>query len=150
MWNIQMLLLVLNTWETLCLTAVLARVDKYAEIEYSMVSSPTVSNTWIDFSLKVNIAFCFVDLCLFIKETDSQAHALFCLMQGEFYNIGKHREPPFSPTAFSLPPQNNNMLYIGMSAFTPNSAAFVYNTAGVLSLYITDDMASFTLQKLKI
>lgn len=90
---------------------VLAKVDQYAEIEYSMVSSPTVSTSSIDFSLK-----------------------------GEFYNIGKHQEPPFSPAAFSLPPQINNMLYIGLSAFTANSAAFVYNTAGLLSLYITDDM----------
>uniref|UniRef100_A0A8C7KLJ0 Bactericidal permeability-increasing protein n=2 Tax=Oncorhynchus kisutch TaxID=8019 RepID=A0A8C7KLJ0_ONCKI len=90
---------------------VLAKVDKYAEVEYSMVTSPTISNTSIDFSLK-----------------------------GEFYNIGKHQEPPFSPTPFSLPPQVNNMLYIGMSAFTTNSAGFVYNNAGALSLYITDDM----------
>lgn len=90
---------------------VLAKVDQYAEIEYSMVSSPIISNSSIDLSLK-----------------------------GEFYNIGKHQEPPFSPTAFSLPPQINSMLYIGMSVFTANSAAFVYNKAGALSLYITDDM----------
>uniref|UniRef100_A0A4W5KMG1 Bactericidal permeability-increasing protein n=1 Tax=Hucho hucho TaxID=62062 RepID=A0A4W5KMG1_9TELE len=90
---------------------VLAKVDKYAEVEYSMVTSPTISNASIDFSLK-----------------------------GEFYNIGKHQEPPFSPTPFSLPPQVNNMLYIGISAFTTNSAGFVYNNAGALSLYITDDM----------
>ncbi|XP_040889037.1 bactericidal permeability-increasing protein-like [Toxotes jaculatrix] len=90
---------------------VVAQVDKYAEIEYSMVSSPTVSKTSIDLGLK-----------------------------GEFYNIGKHQEPPFSPVAFSLPPQINNMLYIGMSAFCADTAAFVYNTAGALSLYITDDM----------
>ncbi|XP_076013104.1 bactericidal permeability-increasing protein-like [Genypterus blacodes] len=90
---------------------VVAKVDKYAEIDYSMVSSPTISSTSIDLALK-----------------------------GEFYNIGKHVEPPFSPAAFSLPPQNDNMLYIGVSAFTTNSAAFVYNKAGALSLYITDDM----------
>ncbi|XP_042161817.1 bactericidal permeability-increasing protein isoform X2 [Oncorhynchus tshawytscha] len=60
--------------------------------------------------------------------------------QGEFYNIGKHQEPPFSPTPFSLPPQDNNMLYIGVSSFTPNSAGFVYNNAGALSLHVTDDM----------
>ncbi|KAI9546749.1 hypothetical protein NQZ68_024649 [Dissostichus eleginoides] len=90
---------------------VLAKVDKFAEIEYSMVASPAVSKTSIDFGLK-----------------------------GEFYNIGKHQEPPFSPAAFSLPPQVNNMLYIGVSSFTTESAAFVYNTAGALSLYITDDM----------
>ncbi|XP_051804549.1 bactericidal permeability-increasing protein-like [Acanthochromis polyacanthus] len=90
---------------------VVAKVDKYAEIEYSMVSSPIISNSSIDLSMK-----------------------------GEFYNIGKHQEPPFSPKAFSLPPQINRMLYISMSAFTANSAAFVYNKAGALSLYITDDM----------
>lgn len=90
---------------------VVAQVDQYAEIEYSMVSSPTVSDSYIDFGLK-----------------------------GEFYNIGKHQESPFSPTAFSLPPQNNNMLYMGLSAFTTNSAAFVYDKAGALSLYVTDDM----------
>ncbi|KAM4613566.1 bactericidal permeability-increasing protein-like isoform 1-T2 [Polymixia lowei] len=90
---------------------VLAPVDKYAEIEYSMVASPAVSKSDIDFSLK-----------------------------GEFYNIGKHQEPPFTPAPFSLVPQVNNMLYIGVSAFTTNSAGFVYNKAGALSLYITDDM----------
>ncbi|KAG7243006.1 hypothetical protein INR49_016772 [Caranx melampygus] len=82
---------------------VLAKVDKFAEIDYSMVASPTVSQTSIDLSLKPS-------------------------------------EPPFLPAPFSLPPQNNNMLYIGMSTFTINSAGFVYNRAGVLSLNITDDM----------
>ncbi|XP_062250891.1 bactericidal permeability-increasing protein-like [Platichthys flesus] len=102
----------INDWNPHLKTLnVVAKVDQYAEIEYSMVSSPTVSQASIDLSLK-----------------------------GEFYNIGKHQEAPFSPTAFSLPPQNNNMLYIGMSAYSVNSAAFVYNKAGALSLYITDDM----------
>ncbi|XP_053723754.1 bactericidal permeability-increasing protein-like [Synchiropus splendidus] len=90
---------------------VIAKVDQFAEIEYSLVSAPPVSSSAISFNLK-----------------------------GEFYNIGRHQEPPFSPVAFSLPPQHDNMLYIGISAFTSNSAGFVYNTAGALSLYITDDM----------
>uniref|UniRef100_A0A8C5GW99 Bactericidal permeability-increasing protein n=1 Tax=Gouania willdenowi TaxID=441366 RepID=A0A8C5GW99_GOUWI len=90
---------------------VLAKVDEYAEIEYSMVSSPTISNSAIVLNLK-----------------------------GEFYNIGKHQEPPFSATTFSMQSQTNNMLSVGISAFTANSAAFVYNAAGMLSLYITDDM----------
>lgn len=90
---------------------VIAKVDQFAEIEYSMVSSPTISNSTLGFNLK-----------------------------GEFYNIGKHQEPPFSPANFSMPTNTNIMMSMGMSAFTANSAAFVYNTAGVLSLYITDDM----------
>ncbi|XP_061583942.1 bactericidal permeability-increasing protein-like [Cololabis saira] len=90
---------------------VVAKVDQYAEIEYSLVSSPNISKPAIELNLK-----------------------------GEFYNIGKHQEPPFAAAAFSLPQQNNKMLYIGISAFTANSAAYVYNKAGILSLYITDDM----------
>ncbi|CAL9688934.1 unnamed protein product [Knipowitschia caucasica] len=90
---------------------VLAKVDEYAEIEYSMVSSPVISTSSVELSLK-----------------------------GEFYNIGKHQEPPFTPAVFSLPSSNDTMLYIGLSSYIANSAGFVYTTAGALSLYITDDM----------
>uniref|UniRef100_A0A671Z349 Bactericidal permeability-increasing protein n=1 Tax=Sparus aurata TaxID=8175 RepID=A0A671Z349_SPAAU len=93
---------------------VLAKVDKHAEIEYSMVSPPTISTSAIDLNLK-----------------------------GEFYNIGNHKEPPFSPKAISLPPQVNKMVYISLSAFTANSAGFVYNRAGILSEDITDDMVNY-------
>ncbi|KAK3536306.1 hypothetical protein QTP86_002933 [Hemibagrus guttatus] len=93
------------------LHGVLAQVDKYAEIDYSMVGSPFVSYSGIDLGLK-----------------------------GEFYNIGHHQEPPFSPTPFSMPAEDSKMMYIALSAFTVNSASFVYNNAGVLKLYITDDM----------
>uniref|UniRef100_A0A667WP86 Bactericidal permeability-increasing protein n=1 Tax=Myripristis murdjan TaxID=586833 RepID=A0A667WP86_9TELE len=89
---------------------VLARVDKHAEIEYSMVSSPVVTQSSIALNLK-----------------------------GQFYNIGRHQEPPFSPQPFSMPTQQH-MVYMGMSAFTANSAGFVYNRAGILSVSITDDM----------
>uniref|UniRef100_A0A8C6S4N4 Bactericidal permeability-increasing protein n=1 Tax=Neogobius melanostomus TaxID=47308 RepID=A0A8C6S4N4_9GOBI len=92
---------------------VLAKVDEFAEIEYSMTSSPVISASSVDLSLK-----------------------------GEFYNIGMHQEPPFTPAVFSMPSQSNNMLNIGLSSFTANSAGFVYYTAGALSLYITDDMIS--------
>lgn len=37
------------------------------------------------------------------------------------------------------------MLYIGVSAFSLNSAGFVYHNAGVLRLYITDDMVRYQL-----
>ncbi|XP_006639508.2 bactericidal permeability-increasing protein [Lepisosteus oculatus] len=90
---------------------VLAKVDQYAEIEYSMVSSPVITKDYIDLNLK-----------------------------GEFYNIGKHQEPPFPAPGFSLPAQANSMLYFGVSQFTPNSAGFVYSTTGVLSINVTDDM----------
>ncbi|KAL1268755.1 hypothetical protein QQF64_034118 [Cirrhinus molitorella] len=90
---------------------VLSKVDQYAELEYSMVEPPVISNTMIELGLK-----------------------------GEFYKVGQHEEPPFSPRPFSLPSQDTNMLYMGVSAFSINSAGFVYHRAGALRLYITDDM----------
>ncbi|XP_058859420.1 bactericidal permeability-increasing protein-like [Acipenser ruthenus] len=60
--------------------------------------------------------------------------------KGEFYNIGQHREPPFTAPPFSLPEQASSMLYIGVSEFTLNSAGFVYYSAGVLNTNVTDDM----------
>lgn len=41
-------------------TAVLAKVDKYAEIEYSMVSSPAISNSSITLKLKVKENYHYV------------------------------------------------------------------------------------------
>ncbi|KAI7795323.1 bactericidal permeability-increasing protein-like [Triplophysa rosa] len=90
---------------------VVAKVDKYVEIDYSMLGSALLSSESIDLGLK-----------------------------GVFYNIGQRNEPPFSPKPFSLPSQNTKMLYIGLSAFTVNSAAFAYHNAGAFSFDITDDL----------
>ncbi|RXM92268.1 Bactericidal permeability-increasing protein [Acipenser ruthenus] len=90
---------------------VLAKVDRYAEVEYSLVSPPVITKNYIDLDLK-----------------------------GEFYNIGQHHEPPFTAPPFSLPEQASSMLYIGVSEFTLNSAGFVYYSAGVLNTNVTDDM----------
>ncbi|KAK1156231.1 bactericidal permeability-increasing protein-like [Acipenser oxyrinchus oxyrinchus] len=90
---------------------VLAKVDRHAEVEYSLVSPPVITKNYIDLGLK-----------------------------GEFYNIRQHREPPFSAPPFSLPEQASRMLYIGVSEFTLNSAGFVYYSAGVLNTSVTDDM----------
>uniref|UniRef100_A0A4W4E3S5 Bactericidal permeability-increasing protein n=1 Tax=Electrophorus electricus TaxID=8005 RepID=A0A4W4E3S5_ELEEL len=90
---------------------VLKKIDRYAEIEYGLTESPVVSVSSTELSLK-----------------------------GEFYNIGVHKKPAFAPTPFSLPPNERNMLYMGISAFTANSAGFVYKNAGALRLRITDKM----------
>ncbi|XP_041081559.1 bactericidal permeability-increasing protein-like [Polyodon spathula] len=90
---------------------VLAKVDRYTEVEYSLVSPPVITKNYIDLDLK-----------------------------GEFYSIGQHREPPFTAPPFSLPEQASRMLYIGVSEFTLNSAGFVYYSAGALHINVTDDM----------
>uniref|UniRef100_A0A3B4ANV0 Bactericidal permeability-increasing protein n=1 Tax=Periophthalmus magnuspinnatus TaxID=409849 RepID=A0A3B4ANV0_9GOBI len=70
--------------------SVLQETSGYAEIQYSLVSSPVISTT-------------------------------------------SHQEPPFIPNVFSMPPESNNMLYLGLSSYTANSAGFVYTTAGAIA-----------------
>ncbi|XP_056604126.1 bactericidal permeability-increasing protein-like [Triplophysa dalaica] len=90
---------------------VVAKVDNYVEFDYSMLGSPIISSESIELGLK-----------------------------GVFYNIGQRNEPPFSAKPFSLPSLNSKMLYIRLSAFTVNSAAFAYHNAGAFSFDITDDL----------
>lgn len=54
--------LMLNIYVTFCYTAVVAQVDQYAEVEYSMVSTPTISKSSIDLSLKVKNSLLFKHL----------------------------------------------------------------------------------------
>ena len=49
--------LYLKSWQKSYCTAVLAKVDKHAEIEYSMVSSPDISTSSINLKLKVKENF---------------------------------------------------------------------------------------------
>ncbi|XP_067856769.1 bactericidal permeability-increasing protein-like [Heptranchias perlo] len=88
-----------------------SRVDKYAEIEYSLVNPIAITNIFMDLDFK-----------------------------GEFYSVAQHKEPPFSPPPVSLPKQADHMMYLGLSDFFANSAGFAYYGAGALQVNITDDM----------
>ncbi|XP_072370669.1 bactericidal permeability-increasing protein-like [Scyliorhinus torazame] len=88
-----------------------SHVDKYAEIEYSLVNPIAITNTFMDLDFK-----------------------------GEFYAAAQHKEPPFSPPPVSLSKQADHMMYLGLSDFFANSAGFAYYGAGALHVNITDDM----------
>ncbi|NP_001279749.1 bactericidal permeability-increasing protein-like precursor [Callorhinchus milii] len=90
---------------------VTANVDKIAEIDYFLVNPPVITETFMDLDFK-----------------------------GEFYNIGRHQEPPFTAGPLSFPEQTNHMMYLAVSEFFFNSAAFVYHRAGALQINITDSM----------
>lgn len=88
-------------WVTLSVAAVVAQVDKYAEIDYSMVSAPTVSNTSIDLNLRVNVPTAW-----WVLHKPLPSLWIFSLLRESFTpsgNIVSLRSPPqpfFSP----LPP----------------------------------------------
>lgn len=64
---------------------------------------------------------------------------VFCL-KGEFYSIKTHTEPPFVAQPFTLPEQPDQMLSVGISEFTLNSASYGYFSAGQLQALINDSM----------
>lgn len=97
--------------EVLKTIPVSAVIDPFAEIDYSLISVPQITDLHMDLDFK-----------------------------GEFYQVGHHSEPPFLPAAFSIPDQNNQMLYIGVSEFFSNSAGYVYFMSGVLQTNLTDAM----------
>ncbi|XP_032897150.1 bactericidal permeability-increasing protein-like [Amblyraja radiata] len=91
------------------------KINPFAEVDYSLVNQIQISNNAMDLDFK-----------------------------GQFYRVGKNKDPPFKPPPISLPSQSNRMLYLGISDFLANSAGFVYYEAGVLQMKITDKMIPTT------
>ncbi|XP_028667768.2 bactericidal permeability-increasing protein [Erpetoichthys calabaricus] len=87
------------------------QLDPAVVLEFPLINPPLIQNTSLELDIK-----------------------------GEWYSTAHHQEPPFTPCPFKLPVENNFMLYFGLSAFSVNSAAFAYFSAGVLKLYVTDEM----------
>nr|XP_006003208.2 PREDICTED: BPI fold-containing family B member 2 [Latimeria chalumnae] len=90
---------------------VTAKVDKYAGINYSLVSPPTITSVSLDLGLK-----------------------------GEFFDLFHHVKIPFDASALNIPLGQNRMLYFGLSKYFFNSAGFIYHAVGALVKNITDDM----------
>ena len=64
-------------------------------------------------------------------------------MQGEIQSVSDPEEYPFAPSP--LPPVSGHdysekMMYVWMTDYVANSAAVVYQKAGLMSYTITDDM----------
>ncbi|OXB59116.1 hypothetical protein ASZ78_006357 [Callipepla squamata] len=89
---------------------VLSQIDAFAQIDYSLVSSPAVFKSHINLDLK-----------------------------GTVYPVGNHTDPPFVPAPFGLPNKGDSMLYLGVSNYLLNSATLAYYRAGVFNIAITKD-----------
>ena len=69
-------------------------------------------------------------------------------MQGEIQSVSDPEEYPFAPSP--LPPVSGHdysekMMYVWMTDYVANSAAVVYQKAGLMSYTITDDMVCATV-----
>ncbi|KFZ59333.1 BPI fold-containing family C protein, partial [Antrostomus carolinensis] len=92
---------------------VLNQIDAFAQIDYSLISSPTVFKSHINLDLK-----------------------------GTVYPVGNHTDPPFVPAPFDLPNQGDSMLYLGVSSYFLKSASLAYYKAGAFNVTISKELAT--------
>ncbi|XP_064010877.1 BPI fold-containing family C protein-like [Pogoniulus pusillus] len=92
---------------------VLTQIDAFAQIDYSLVSSPAVFKSHINLDLK-----------------------------GTVYPVGNHTDPPFVPAPFALPNQDDSMVYLGVSSYFLKSASLAYYRAGAFSITISEELAT--------
>ncbi|KAM6425288.1 BPI fold-containing family C protein-like [Rhynochetos jubatus] len=92
---------------------VLSQTDAFAQIDYSLVSSPAVFRSHINLDLK-----------------------------GTVYPVGNHTDPPFVPAPFALRNQGDSMLYLGVSSYFLRSASLAYYRAGAFNITISKALAT--------
>ncbi|XP_053107700.1 BPI fold-containing family C protein [Hemicordylus capensis] len=93
---------------------VLTQIDNFAQIDNTMVKSPTIFETHINLDLK-----------------------------GTIYPADKISEPPFEAASFVLPDINHSMLYIGLSEYFFQSASVAYYTSGAFNVSTGEKLSSY-------
>ncbi|KAM5334591.1 BPI fold-containing family C protein isoform 1-T1 [Glossophaga mutica] len=102
----------------LSMLEVLTKIDNYTVLDYSLISSPEITENYIDLNLK-----------------------------GVFYPVDNPTDPPFPPVPFELPARSDSMLYIGISEYFFNSASFAHFTAGAFNVSLsTKEISSHLLR----
>ncbi|XP_071406174.1 BPI fold-containing family C protein-like [Pithys albifrons albifrons] len=91
----------------------LSQIDAFAQVDYSLVSSPAVFKSHINLDLK-----------------------------GTVYPVGNHTDPPFVPAPFALPDQGDSMIYLGVSNYFLKSASLAYYKAGAFNITISEELAT--------
>uniref|UniRef100_A0A671EE45 Bactericidal permeability-increasing protein n=1 Tax=Rhinolophus ferrumequinum TaxID=59479 RepID=A0A671EE45_RHIFE len=92
----------------LSMLEVLTKIDNYTILDYSLISSPEITENYVDLDLK-----------------------------GTFYPLENLTDPPFSPAPFVLPERSDSMLYVGISEYFFKSASFAYFTSGAFNVTLS-------------
>jgi len=100
-----------NAEKALSTFPVQKQIDKYAVINYSLVSNPNFTESYAD---------------VFIK--------------GEFLSATSPKEAPFSPTPLPPESESDKMAYLWMTDYVVNTAGLVFQQAGALNETITPSM----------
>ncbi|XP_037369574.1 BPI fold-containing family C protein [Talpa occidentalis] len=97
----------------LSMLEVLTKIDDYTVLDYSLISSPEITENHIDLNLK-----------------------------GVFYPLENLADPPFSPAPFELPNRSDSMLYFGISEYFLKSASFAHFAAGAFNVTLSTEEIS--------
>ncbi|XP_010219770.1 PREDICTED: bactericidal permeability-increasing protein-like, partial [Tinamus guttatus] len=90
---------------------VTVQLDPFAAIDYSLLQEPEITAEHGDLSIK-----------------------------GSSLGVGRRQQSPFLAAPVPLPVAEDPMLFLGITEFFANSAAFVYFSAGALRWTVTGDM----------
>ncbi|KAH1187301.1 hypothetical protein KIL84_020050 [Mauremys mutica] len=90
------------------------QIDAFAQIDYSLINSPGVFQSYIDLDLK-----------------------------GAIYPVGNWTDLAFVPAPFILPDKSDSMLYFGISEYFFKSASLAYYTAGAFNITIIEELSSY-------
>ncbi|XP_074839947.1 BPI fold-containing family C protein [Carettochelys insculpta] len=90
------------------------QIDAFAQIDYCLVNSPEVFQSYIDLDLK-----------------------------GAIYPVRNWTDLAFVPAPFILPDKNDSMLYLGISEYFFQSASLAYYKAGAFNINIAEELSSY-------
>ncbi|KAL2309285.1 hypothetical protein Nmel_005477, partial [Mimus melanotis] len=88
------------------------QVDTFAQVDYSLVSSPAVFQSHINLDLK-----------------------------GTVYPVGNHTDPPLVPTPFAPPNNSDFIRYLRVSNYFLESASLAYYRAGAFNFTMSEEIA---------
>uniref|UniRef100_A0A8C0H156 Bactericidal permeability-increasing protein n=1 Tax=Chelonoidis abingdonii TaxID=106734 RepID=A0A8C0H156_CHEAB len=97
------------------------QIDAFAQIDYSLVNSPGVFQSFIDLDLK-----------------------------GAIYPVGNWTDLAFVPAPFILPDKSDSMLYFGISEYFFKSASLAYYTSGAFNITMIEETLFLCLETLQI
>ncbi|KAH0616955.1 hypothetical protein JD844_028466 [Phrynosoma platyrhinos] len=89
-----------------------SQIDSFAQIDYSLMKPPEVFRSYIELDFKASV-----------------------------YPIKNRTEPLFMTVPFSLPDNNDNMMYFGISEYLLNSLSLTYYTIGASKISFSEEVA---------
>lgn len=125
----------------------IVKVGDVAEINYSLLQNPVFTTNYVETFHKVwahacacvcrSICLSLVAICASVVGGYDVLCFVLIDLQGEFLSISNPKEAPFSPAPLPNISSTSAMIYVWLTDYLVNSAAYVYQSAGELTYTVT-------------